>query len=152
MRLLKRPLFASVMLAVLVVGGGTATALAAPGAAASPGRFTIDEAWCFQDGIGGYNYCFEMNGSMHVTTKPDGRETATINLRQATVIRQNGVVIGESRTTSLDQFRFSDEGMDIQTVAHTRSEFGGQKCVATTVLKIVDYEVVIDHNLAPICY
>jgi hypothetical protein len=144
-----RSLAAGTALAALLVGTVASTAFAA-GTPAEPGRYTFGDDYCFVDGS--TTYCFEQDGSLHFVVTPDGRELATINYRQRTRVYENGVFVGESRTVSVDKSLFEDGGLGtFTTVSHTNTRFGEAKCVLTTVLRVVDYQVVVDHWNAPDC-
>jgi hypothetical protein len=144
-----RSIVASGALALLVLAAPTSTALAG-GSPAQPGRYTFGDDYCFVDVS--VTYCFEQDGALHFVQTPDGREMATINHRQTTLVYQDGKLVGESRQVSVDKSLFEDGGLGtFQTVSHTNARFGEVKCVLTTVLKIVDYEVEVDHWNAPDC-
>ncbi|MFL5680294.1 MAG: hypothetical protein ACJ77B_06810 [Chloroflexota bacterium] len=148
MRSRSRSLAASLALAILVLGIVASTAFAAGGA--QPGRYTFGDDYCFVDGSS--TYCFEQDGSVHSVVTPDGREIGTINFRQTTTFFENGVYVGESRQVSVDKLVFDADGRtSFTSVSHTNTRLGDTKCVLTTVLKIVDFEVQVDHWNAPAC-
>jgi putative hemolysin len=144
-----RSLAAGTALAVLLVGTVASTAFAAAGPA-QPGRYTFSDDHCFADPS--RTYCFEQAGALHFVVTPDGREMATITARERTLVYENGVLVGESRTVSVDKALFEAGGLGTFTsVSHTNARFGDVKCVLTTVLRVKDYEVVVDHWNAPDC-
>jgi hypothetical protein len=143
-----RSLAAGTALATLLVAAVASTAFAA--GPAQPGRSTFSDDHCFVDVT--FTYCFEQDGALHFVVTPDGREMATITARERTLVYENGVLVGESRTVSVDKSLFEDGGLGtFTTVSHTNARFGDVKCVLTTVLKVTDYEVVVDHWNAPDC-
>jgi hypothetical protein len=146
----RRSLAAGLALAVVLFGSMASTAFAASGTPADPGRYTFGDDYCFVDVNA--TYCFEQDGQLHFVTTPDGRDLATINYRERTLIYQNGELIGESREVSVDKSIFEAGGLVTMTgVSHTNSRYGDVKCVITSVLKIVDFQVVVDHWNAPDC-
>lgn len=137
------------LFAVLALVAGSAS-FAPSVSAAETGRFEIDDTWCFQDVV--LRYCFEIDGSLHWVTTPDGRERATIQARQTTVITNDGAFVGRSREVSLSQSLYVDGGQsDHFEVSHTSSTYGDETCVITAVLRITDFELVLDHWKGPGC-
>jgi hypothetical protein len=144
-----RSLAAGFVFATLLVGTVASTAFAAT-APAQPGRYAFGDDWCFVDVS--RTYCFEQDGFLQFVITPDGRERATISARERTLVYENGALIGQSRTVSIDKSLFEDGGLvTFTTVSHTNSSFGDVKCVLTTVLRVKDYQVVVDHWNAPDC-
>jgi hypothetical protein len=148
MRSRSRSLAASLALAVLMLGSVASAAFAA--GPAQPARYTFGDDYCFVDGSS--TYCFEQSGSLQSVVTPDGRELGTINYRQTTTFFENGVYMGQSRQVSVDKLLFDVDGRtSYTTVSHTNTRLGETKCVLTTVLKIVDFEIQVDHWNAPVC-
>jgi hypothetical protein len=144
-----RALVTSASLAILVLATAAAPAFAA-GGRAEPGRYTFGDDYCFVSGA--TSYCFEQDGQLHFVQVPEGREMAVINYRQTTKIYQSGVLVGESVEISVDKSVWEDGGLGTMTaVSHTRASFGDVTCVVTSVLRIQDYEVTVDHWNAPDC-
>ena len=53
---------------------------------------------------------------------------------------------------ALDRTVFEDGGQaSMHSVAHTRAWGGDGSCVVTAILRIVDYEIVVDKWLSPVC-
>jgi hypothetical protein len=143
-----RSILTSGALALFVLATAASAAFAA--GPAEPYRYTFGDDYCFVDV--NMTYCFEQDGALHFVETPDGRSLATINHRQITRFYQNGQLVGESREVSVDKSLFEDGGLGtFQTVSHTNTRYGEVKCVLTTVLKIVDYEVEVDHWNSPEC-
>ena len=148
MRSLFRSLGA-VVFALLVMTAGSSAALAS-GDGAETGRYTIDDEWCFDDVV--LQYCFDVDGFVRYTATPDGRELATMNVRNRTVVFENGVVVGSSDVRSIDTSVYEDGAqVRTQSVVKTRVSFGDQTCVSTLVFKMVDYEVIVDRWNGPDC-
>jgi hypothetical protein len=149
MRSILRSAATAGLFALLALTAGSASF--APSAnAADPGRFDIDDTWCFQDVID--RYCFVVNGHVHWVVTPDGRDRATIQARQTTVISRDGAVIGASREVSLLKSLYVEGGRsDLFEISHTKATYGGERCVITAVLKITDFEVTLDHWNGPGC-
>jgi hypothetical protein len=148
-----RALAASAILATVLLGAGASTVLAGSGAAtpATPDRYVFDADWCFDDGH--RIICTTMNGSLFVVATPDGREMATIHVRQDVEITDYaGARLGGYRTTSIDRTVFADGGQDSTfTVTHTKADGLGYRCESTTILKVVDYEVKVEKLTGPLC-
>ena len=139
----------AIVFALLDMTAGSSAALAA-GDGAETGRYTIDDAWCFDDVV--LQYCFEVDGFVRYTATPDGRELATIHVRNRTVVYENDVVVGTSDVRSIDKSVYEDGGqVSTQSIVKTRATFGEQTCVSTVVFKMVDYEVVVDTWNGPDC-
>jgi hypothetical protein len=137
------------LFAVFALVAGSAS-FAPSVSAADTGRFEIDDEWCFQDVV--LLYCFEIDGSVQWVTTSDGRDRATIQARQTTVITNNGVLVGQSRQISLLKSLYVEGGRsDLFEVSHTNSTYGDETCVISAVLRITDFEVVLDHWKGPGC-
>lgn len=154
MRPLARAILTASMLALVALAGSSPATFAASGAASSsaaaPSKYDFAWEYCW-DG-GSTDYCFDMNGRMVVTEFADGSSFATITSRQTTNIYENGVLVGTVAETALDRSAFDGFGqVSLQSVAHTNSTYQGEKCVITSVLRIVDFEVVLDHWNGPGC-
>src|SRR3982750_1512089 len=128
-----RSLAAGTGLAILLLGAVASSAFA--GAPAQPGRYTFGDDYCFVDVT--ITYCFEQDGALHFVVTPDGREMATITARERTLVYENGVLVGESRTVSVDKSLFVDGGLGTFTmVSHTNASWSDITCVLTSVLKV----------------
>ena len=154
MRTLVRTLAATAVLTALVLGTAVSTVLAAsPTAnAATVDRYEFDDAWCFDYGTS-YD-CTVVDGTLAVTSTPDGRDIARINVR--TLVKSfdpSGVQIGSSRTVSFDKTVFADGGQDSTfSVSHTRAVGDFGTCVSTYLFKIVDYELRFERFSGPGCH
>jgi hypothetical protein len=136
--------------AALAVAALLVAASAVFASTASPGRFTVDDAWCFDDVV--LQYCFDQHYTVQFVDFADGDGWVKITGRATTDIYRDGVLVGTSRTVSNDRSVYVDGGQaNLHTVEHTRSSFDGETCVITTVLRITDFEVVLDKWNGPGC-
>jgi hypothetical protein len=147
MRTFIRSIGAAVVLATVVLGAGASTALAAP-----VEKYVFDDAWCFDYGTVGYD-CTVSHGTLFVTVTPDGRDVARIVFRQTvSSFDAAGVQVGTFKTWSFDRTVFAEGGQD-QTfvVDHFRGVGEYSSCHGSYVLKIVDYELQVEHYNGPHC-
>lgn len=150
MRPLFRALVTASVLSLAALAGSSPATFAASDKAAAPWKYDFAWDYCWDGGT--TDYCFDMKGRLHVTVLPNGTERATITAKQTTTIYENGVLVGTSVDSSLDKSVYVDGGqVYLHTVAHTNSTYMGEKCVITTVLKKVDFEIVLDHWNGPGC-
>ena len=153
MRTFARTLFATALLAALVLGTAVSSVLAASptDSSATVQRYDYDEAWCFDYGTS-YD-CSVVDAFLTVTVTPDGRETGRIHFRMnVQSFDPSGVQIGSTQTVSFDKTVFADGGQDKTfSVSHTRAVGDYGKCVSTYVLKIVDYELQFEKYVGPGC-
>jgi hypothetical protein len=153
MRTLIRTLAATAALAALVLGTGASTALAAgdPSARASVASYDFGDSWCFD--FGTQVDCTVTDGTLSVTTTPDGREIARIHFRETvTSFDPDGTQIGTFKTASFDRTVFADGGQD-STFSVSRYQGSGAEtsCHGSYLLKIVDYAVQVEHINGPHC-
>lgn len=135
----RRLLFVA-LLALAALGPTAPASLAAP---ADVDRYEFDATWCFDDVT--RRYCFETDGFMHLVDTDAGRESATIHHRQRAVITGPDGYEASYTTLTHDRFIAAPDGsFRVHTVGHVRSSDGTTRCGSTTILRIVDYEVVID--------
>jgi hypothetical protein len=152
MRTFIRTLAATAALAALVLGTGASTAFAAGASApASVARYEFDDAWCFDFGIQ-YD-CTVTDGTLIVTVTPDGREIGRIIFRETvTSYDPSGVQIGTFKMSSFDRTVFADGGQDSTfTVSRYRGSGPYESCHGGYLLRIVDYEVQVEHFFGPHC-
>jgi len=149
---LLRVLAVTAAIGALVLGGASTALAAAPnGSAASVARYEFDDEWCFDYGTS-YD-CSVVDGTLFVTTTPDGRDIARITFRELVKsYTPDGTQIGSTRIVAFDRTVFADGGQD-QTfsVTHTRATGDFGTCISTYQFKIVDYEVLVDRYLGPGC-
>ena len=132
-------LVAPVLAATAIVLTGASSTLAA----ASVSSASLDADWCFQDGS--IEYCFDVDGSVHYL---DNQAGSTVNLHSITrtTVYESGRYAGESK--SVDSFRgvFEADGTVVMhSMIHTRSTVGDESCTYHLVLRLADYEAVVDH-------
>ena len=154
MRKLARSLALAALFAGPVIGLSAKPAHAAAQASSGPAaveRYDFDQSWCFDDGW--KIYCTVMDATLFVTIPPDGRELATIHVRQDVAITDHsGASLGGYRTVSLDRFVFGNGGQDKTfSVTHTRATSDTETCVSTAVFKIVAFELQMDKLNGPLC-
>jgi len=107
---------APVLAVAALVLGGSSSALAASGNAASAYSWNLDAAWCFDDLV--QQYCFDISGQAHFVDKGD-RGSVVTNERFRTVVLKDGVKVGESTQVSMDRFVIRADGTYVQqTVQH----------------------------------
>src|SRR4051794_1200704 len=113
-------------------------------AAATPENDSLNTSWCFQDVT--MRYCFDVTGHVHYLDNKAG-ESLTLQQTTITKVYEGDVYQGESK--SVEQLRgvFANDGTVVMSSrVHTRSRIGEEDCVYKMVLKIVDYEVTVDHT------
>ena len=151
MRSFFRSILAGAVLASLLVTGAGGTVLAGTANAPASDGFAIDEEWCFEDVT--LTYCFDIEGMVRFTSTAPGKSIVNIQERQDVVIYEDETIVGSYRTTTFDQLQMDDDGLfTVQSVGHTRSSDGDVTCVSTVVMRIADYEVVVDKATVPSCH
>jgi hypothetical protein len=136
-----RPVFRFVALALATTAillAGASSALAA----ASPSSASLDADWCFQDGS--TQYCFDVDGTVHYLDNKIG-STVTINGITRTTVYESGQYVGDSQSVEMFRGVFRADGTVVmQSLIHTRSTVGDESCTYHLVLRLVDYEAVVD--------
>lgn len=149
-----RPLFRSVapiVAAVALALAGASSALAADPNAAGVTILPIDDEWCFTSQYGGPTYCFDVDGQATIVDNGQGSKL-TVNQRVGTTVIENGVVVAEVAEVSLLHSTYDADGDGaVQEVVHSRASWDGQTCVFGSVLRIADFEVVVDHVTSVNC-
>ena len=142
MRSIVRSAVTAGLFAVLALVAGSAS-FAPSVSAAETGRYSLDDAWCFDDGLD--HYCTEIDGWFRYTVTPDGRERVTINSRQHIVVTRDGVLIGESTKVTADRTIYLDGGLfSLHSNVHTKVDYIDQECVSGIVLRMTNYGEVVD--------
>jgi len=142
-------LVAPVAAAFAIALAGASSALAAP---ASVTILPLDDDWCFTSQYGGPTYCFDVEGQATIVENEAGSKL-TVNQRLDTTVIENGVVVSEISEVSLLHSGYRADGSGAtQEVLHTRVTWGGETCTFATVLRIADFEVVVDHETEPVCH
>jgi hypothetical protein len=138
---MRRPLrlLAPILAVAVLVLGGASSALAA----ASPSTASLDASWCFDDLT--RVYCFEVTGTVNYLVTKLG-SSANIHEITRTTFYEAGQYIGESKDVTADRFFFGADGTVVMhSVANTRSTLGDEACTYHMVLRIANYEAVVDH-------
>jgi len=131
---------APVIAAGAIVLAGSSAALAA----ATPTSASLDDAWCFDDVV--VTYCFDVEGTVKFLDNQAG-SSVTVHERTITTFYQSGVYAGESRSVEMFRGVFQNDGtVVLQSKINTKSTAFGEDCRYRMVLKIVDYEAVVDHT------
>jgi hypothetical protein len=132
-------LLAPVLAVAALVLGGASSVLAA----ATPSSASLDASWCFQDVS--REYCFEVTGTVKYLDTKLG-SSANIHEITRTTFYESGRYLGESMDVTADRFVFQADGTVVmQSVVNTRSTFADEACTYHMVLRIADYEAVVDH-------
>ncbi|MEW6224591.1 MAG: hypothetical protein AB1627_08160 [Chloroflexota bacterium] len=149
-----RPLFrtvAPVIAALAISLAGASSALAGSSNAAGVTTLPLDDAWCFTSQYGGPTYCFDVDGQATIVANGQGSKL-TVNERIRTTVIEDGVVVAEVTEVSLLHSTYDEDGDGaVQEVVHSRASWGSQTCVFGTVLRIADFEVVVDHVTSVNC-
>ena len=128
-----------VLAAAAIALGSGSTALAA----ASPTTLSLDANWCFDDVV--MLYCFDVDGQARFLDNKAG-SSVTVNETTRTTYYQNGVYVGASKSVEMFRGVFQNDGTDVlQSLIHTRSTVFGEDCEYHMVLRISNYEAVVDH-------
>jgi hypothetical protein len=70
----------------------------------------------------------------------------TVNEITRTTVHQSGLYAGESKSVEMFRGVFQNDGtVVLQSLIHTRSTVYGEDCTYHMVLRIADYEAVVDH-------
>jgi len=130
---------APVIAAGAIVLAGSSAALAA----ATPTSASLDAEWCFDDVV--RVYCFDVEGTVMFL---DNKAGSSVNVHERTVTTyyEGGAYAGESRSVEMFRGVFQNDGTVVmQSKINTKSTAFGEDCSYRMVLKIVDYEAVVDH-------
>jgi hypothetical protein len=129
---------APVLAVAALVLGGASSALAG----ATPSSASLDASWCFDDVS--RQYCFEVTGTVKYLDTKLG-SSANIHEITRTTFYEAGQYIGESMDVTADRFFFGADGTVVmQSVVNTRSTLGDEACTYHMVLRIANYEAVVD--------
>lgn len=135
-------LAAPVVAALAIAVAGASSALAA----AQTQSVSLDADWCFQDGS--TQYCFDVDGKAQFVDNQAG-SSVTINSITRTTVYESGAYAGESKSVQMFRGVFAADGtVTMQSNVHTRATSGDETCTYKMVLRIVDYEFVLDHTVS----
>jgi hypothetical protein len=144
MRLIARAIAPILAAAAIALAGGAPAVLADSENAAQPWSLDLRAEWCFDDSPG-YLYCFDVKGKAQFVDNKAG-SSVTITERNHTVVSKDGVVVGEDTTVSLLRGVYQEDGTVVtQERVHTRATFGDESCQYSSIYRIVDFELVLDH-------
>jgi hypothetical protein len=110
---------------------------------ASPG-WAIDDAWC----IGDYAFmtCFEVTGRVQFLIG-EGTSGLIVNAQEHAAHYEQGVLLAETTELSHERFAVNANGTyTVHVVTHTRVDEGDVTCSFQEVFRIVDFELVTDHD------
>jgi hypothetical protein len=110
---------------------------------ASPG-WSVNDAWC--NGDDAFMTCFVVTGRVQFLIGA-GTSGIVINVRTDATHYEQGVLV--SADTELSHERFAETAAGVYTVhvvTHTRVIDGDGSCSFQEVFRIVDFEVVTDHD------
>ena len=129
------------VLAVMAIAlGGASSTLAA---SHSPG-WSVNDAWC--NGDEAFLICFEVKGRVQLQLS-EGSNGIVVNVREHASFYEQGVLVAE--TDEMTHERFAVNGSDTyttQVVTHTRVTEGDVTCHSQLVYRIVDFDLVTDHQ------
>jgi hypothetical protein len=129
----------------LAIGTMTAVSGAASrvGQRAYTGQFAIDVEWCWPS-ADNPTYCFTLEGRF-ASVESTGIALSTGTLRR-TEAYENGEIVRESYVQTAEQWRMTRDGSQyVFTIEHSRFISDGQMCTASEILRLADYEVVLEH-------
>jgi hypothetical protein len=113
-------------------------------AGASSSNESLDTSWCFHDVT--ITYCFDVTGHVHYL---DNKAGSSLTLQETTITKvyQDDVYQGESKDVEQLRGVFANDGTVVMSSRiHTHSRVGDEDCIYHMVLKIVDYEITVDHT------
>ena len=132
---------APVIAAAAFVLAGSSSALAAGDASSA----SLDANFCYPSGA--TTFCYDIDGSIHFVDSSAGSQY-TLQKTVRTTKFENGVEVGKAFSTQVGRGTFQANGtVVIQTIINTRSTLDGDPCTYRLVLRLVDYEAVIDHDV-----
>jgi len=145
MRSLFRIVAPVVAAVAIALGGASSTLAASPSStAASGGGWNIDDEWC--NGDQSFTICFDISG--HVQLMLSGKSSGiVINQMEHADFYVEGALVA-----STDEFtheRFAVNANDVyttQVVTHTRVAEGDMTCQSQLVYRIIDFDLVTDHQ------
>jgi hypothetical protein len=140
-----RRLIVAACLAIGALTAGSGAALAASDKAAYTGQYTIDVEWCWPS-EGSPTYCFTLEGRF-ASVESTGTALSTGTLRRHTAAYENGEIVSESYVQTAEQWRMTREGSQyVFMIEHSRFISDGQMCTASEILRLADYQVVLEHT------
>jgi hypothetical protein len=110
---------------------------------ASPG-WVLDDAWC--NGDAAFTTCFEVKGRVQFLLGERG-SGLLVNARESAFHYVDGVLVASD--TEFMHERLADSGngtYTVHVVTHTRVNDGDVTCSYQEIFRIVDFELVTDHE------
>jgi hypothetical protein len=152
MRILLRSLVATAFVLAVAIGGASSALAATPGSSenangAATGSDTFSGTGCFDDVA--FVYCTDMRGRMHLTSTPGAKDLATLDVvEDVTVFDADGNLVSSWKSVSHAKGFFGDDEAKTFEVSHTNVK-DENHCTFTELLRIVDYEIVLDKVTGP---
>ena len=139
MRSLIRIVAPVLAVAAIALGGASSTLADS----SSPG-WSVNDAWCF--GTEAYTTCFEVKGRVQLTLS-EGTNGIVINVREHAEHFVDGDLVAVTDELAHERFAVNGSGTyTTQVVTHTRVAEGDVTCQYQLVYRIVDYDLVTDHQ------
>jgi hypothetical protein len=133
--------FAPVIAAAALVLGGATSALAGSASSAS-----LDASFCYPSGS--TTFCYDIDGSIHFVDSSAG-SAYTLEKQVRTTKLENGIEVGSAFSTQVGRGFFQADGTAVvDTITNTRSTLNGEPCTYRLVLRLVDYEAVVIHEVS----
>ena len=127
--------------AAAFVLAGASSALAAGSASSA----SLDANFCYPSGA--TTQCYDIDGAIHFVDSSAG-SAYTLEKTVRTTKFENGVEVGKAFSTQVGRGTFQADGTAvIQTIINTRSTLDGDPCTYRLVLRLVDYEAVVDQGV-----
>ena len=134
-------ILAPVAAAAMLVLAGSSTAFAAP----APTSIPLDDSYCFDDV--GTTYCFDFDGTMRFNETAAG-SSVSVHRTTRTTVYEGGQVVGTSQSVAMERETVRPDGtVIVKTGIHSRAVNGDDSCSYSLMLRLVDYEAVIDHEV-----
>jgi hypothetical protein len=139
MRSLIRIVAPLLAVAAIALGGASSTLAAS----SSPG-WSVNEAWC--NGTEAFMTCFEVKGHVQLTLS-EGTNGIVINVREHAEHFAHGALVAVTDEFAHERFAVNGSGTyTTQVVTHTRVAEGDVTCQYQLVYRMVDYDLVTDHQ------
>lgn len=138
-------LIVAACLAIGTLSAASGAALAESENAAYTGQYTMDVEWCWPS-AGTPTYCFTLEGRC-AYVESTGIALSTGTLSRHTVAYESGEIVSESYVQTAQQWRMTRDGSQyVFAIEHSRFISDGQMCTASEVLRLADYQVVLEHT------
>ena len=134
------------LLAPALAAGALALTMASSAlAAGAASSASLDANFCYPTGAA--TLCYDIDGAIHfVDTKAGSAYTLEETVR--TTKFENGIEVGSAFSTQVGRGVFQADGtVVIDTIVNTRSTLNTEPCTYRLVMRLVDYEAVVYHNV-----